>query len=358
MSGGKGMRTAVGIGNAYYDGTPFADTVAFAKAADHAGVDVAWSAEAWGMETIAPLAYLAAVTDNIQLGTGIIQISARVPAMTAMTAATMALVSGDRFVLGLGVSGPQVVEGLHGASFAQPLSRLKEYVAIVKMGLAGEKIQFEGKHYVLPRPGGEGKALRLSTPPKPDLPIYLATLGPASLEFTGAIADGWLGTAFVPEHADIFLEPIARGAESAGRSLADIDIQVGGTIEIDDDIEALIERHRPGMAFVLGAMGSATTNFYNAAFKRAGFEKAAVEVQDLWVSGNREAAAAAVPDELVLAANLIGDEAMVRARIRAYHAAGVNTLRVGVRGRELDERIANLEHAVDLVNQETRTPAA
>lgn len=345
------MKTSIGVGNAYYDGAPFSDTVAFAQAADRAGVDVAWSAEAWGMETIAPLGYLAAVTDRIKLGTGIMQISSRVPAMTAMTAATMAMISDDRFCLGLGVSGPQVVEGLHGAAFAQPLTRLKEYVAIIRMALRGEKIQFEGKHYVLPRPGGEGKALRLSTPPKPDLPIYLATLGPASLEFTGVAADGWLGTAFVPEHADIFLDPIRKGAESVGRSLADIDIQVGGTIEIDDDVDAIIERHRPGMAFVLGAMGSATNNFYNAAFKRAGFEKAAVEVQSLWVNGNREAAAAAVPDELVLAANLIGDESMVRERIRAYHTAGVDTLRIGVRGRDLDERIANLEHAVDLVNQ-------
>ncbi len=347
------MKTAIGIGNAYYDGAPFSDTVAFTLAAERAGVDVAWSAEAWGMETIAPLAYLAAMTERIKLGTGIMQISSRVPAMTAMTAATMAMVSNDRFLLGLGVSGPQVVEGLHGASFAQPLSRLKEYVAIVRMALRGEKIQFEGKHYVLPRPGGEGKALRLSTPPKPDLPIYLATLGPASLEFTGAMADGWLGTAFVPEHADIFLDPIRAGAESMGRSLADIDIEVGGTVEIGDDVDAIIERHRPGMAFVLGAMGSASTNFYNAAFKRAGYERAAVEVQDLWVSGNREAAAAAVPDELVLAANLIGDESMVRQRIRAYQAAGVDTLRIGVRGRDLDERIANLEQVVELVHQET-----
>lgn len=347
------LRTAIGVGNAYYDGTPWADTVELTQAADRLGVDAAWSAEAWGMETIAPLGYLAAVTDRIQLGTGIMQISARVPAMTAMTAATMSMISDGRFLLGLGVSGPQVVEGLHGVAFDRPLGRLKEYVEVVRMALRGDKIEIDGKHHVLPRPGGEGKALRLSTPPQPDLPLYLATLGPKSLEFTGAAADGWLGTAFVPEAADVVFGPIRSGAESAGRSIDDIDLQVGGTIEIDPNVDALLERHRPGMAFVLGAMGSPSTNFYNAAFSRAGFAEAAEKVQSLWVAGQRDEAAAAVPDELVLAANLIGDEAMVIDRIRAYQDAGVNTLRLGLRGRDVGQRIAHLEEALDLVARAT-----
>lgn len=343
------LRTAIGVGNAYYDGTPWADTVELTRAADRLGVDAAWSAEAWGMETVAPLAYLAAVTERIQLGTGIMQISARVPAMTAMTSATMAMISDNRFLLGLGVSGPQVVEGLHGVAFDRPLGRLKEYTEVIRMGLRGDKIAFEGKHYVLPRPGGEGKALRLSTPPQPDLPIYLATLGPKSLEFTGEAADGWLGTAFVPEAADVVFGPIEAGARKVGRTIEDLDLQVGGTIEIDPNVDALLERHRAGMAFVLGAMGSPSTNFYNAAFSRAGFAEAAEKVQALWVANKRDEAAAAVPDELVLAANLIGDEQMVVDRIRAYADAGVTTLRLGLRGRDVGERIAHLEQALDLV---------
>lgn len=345
------MQTSIQIGNAYYDGTPWEETVEFSQAADRLGVNFAWSAEAWGMETIAPLAYLAAVTENIKLGTGIMQISTRVPAMTAMTALSLAMMSNDRFCLGLGVSGPQVVEGLHGAAFAKPLGRLKEYTEIVRMAMDGERISYEGEHYVLPRKGGEGKALKLGTPPKPSLPIYLATLGPKSLRYTGEVANGWLGTSFLPEHANIFLDPIAEGAASKGRSLADIDIQAGGVFEVSDDIDGLIERYRPALAFVLGGMGSAKTNFYNAAYQRAGFVDAAEEVRELWVSGDKAAAAAAVPAELVLGTNLIGDEAMVKDRIAAYHDAGVNTLRLNVTGRELSTRIANLEQAVDLVAQ-------
>ena len=345
------MKTSIQIGNAYYDGAPFSDTVALTTAADRFGVDYAWSAEAWGMETIAPLAHLSAVTENIKLGTGIVQISARVPAMTAMTALTMAMVSDDRFCLGLGVSGPQVVEGLHGASFAKPLGRLKEYTEIVRMGISGERLIYDGEHYVLPRPGGEGKALKLGCPPKPDLPIYLATLGPKSLEYTGEAADGWLGTSFVPEHADIFFDCIRTGAERANRSIDDIDLQVGGVFEVSDDIDGLIDRYRPALAFVLGGMGSAKTNFYNQAYSRAGYADAAAEVQSLWVDGDKAAAAAAVPDDLVLSANLIGDEAMVKARIQAHVDAGVNTLRLGITGKTIEQRISNLEQAVDLVAQ-------
>ena len=154
--------------------------------------------------------------------------------------------------MGLGVSGPQVVEGLHGASFAKPLGRLRECVEILRIALAGEKIAYEGEHYLLPRPDGEGKAIRLSQPPRPELPIYLATLGPKSLQMTGELANGWLGTCFLPEHAHVFLDDLTKGAQKAGRGLADIDIQAGGYFEISDDVEGLINKLRPGMAFTLG----------------------------------------------------------------------------------------------------------
>src|ERR1700732_3434317 len=240
--------------------------------AERLGAESAWSAEAWGQDAISPLAYLAARTSRIRLGTGIMQISARVPAMIAMTALTMASISNDRFILGLGASGPQVVEGLQGRPFKAPLTRMKETVEIIKLAFAGEKIEYHGRYHELPLPGGQGKALRLSQPGNANIPIYLATLRPQALEYTGAVADGWLGTSFTPEHAGAHLDYLRRGAEGAGRSLADIEIEVGGTVAFGDDLDALVEPLKPAMAFTLGAMGSATTNFYNDAFKRGGWE--------------------------------------------------------------------------------------
>ena len=302
------------------------------------------------MDAIVPLAYLAAKTQHIKLGTGIMQISARVPPMIAMTAQSLRTVSKNRFVLGLGVSGPQVVEGLHGASFAKPLSRLRECVDIIQLGLSSERVAYQGKHYVLPRPGGEGKPIRLSQPPQPDLPIYLATLGPKAMELTGEVARGWLGTSFIPEQADIFLEPLMKGLKTSGRTMADIDIQVGGSFEIDDDVEKLINARRPAMAFTLGGMGSATTNFYNDAFKRAGYEEAAIKVQSLWVNGDKEAAIRAVPDEMVLNTNLIGTREMIIDRVKAYAKAGVNTLRISTSGQNWRERTETLAEATDLIH--------
>jgi len=346
------MKTGIGIGSAYYNGEDWDELVDYTVEADKMGVDYVWSAEAWGMDAIVPLAYVAARTSNIKLGTGIMQVSSRVPSMIAMTAQSLATVSNDRFVLGLGVSGPQVVEGLHGAAFAHPMGRLRECVEIIRKGLSGERLAYEGKHYLLPRPGGEGKPIKLSQPPRPNLPIYLATLGPKSMEMTGELANGWLGTSFIPEHADVFLEPLKRGLQKSGRTLADMDIQVGGSFEISDNVEAMIDARRPAMAFTLGGMGSAQTNFYNDAFKRAGYEDAAVEVQDLWVNGKKDQAIKAVPDEMVLKTSLIGTEAMVCERLRAYRDAGVSTLRVSTGGKNWQERTESLAQAIDVVKRE------
>ncbi len=346
------MKTGIGIGSAYYNGEDWDELVDYTVTADKMGVDYVWSAEAWGMDAIVPLAYVAARTSNIKLGTGIMQVSSRVPSMIAMTAQSLATVSNDRFVLGLGVSGPQVVEGLHGAAFAHPMGRLRECVEIIQKGLSGERLAYEGKHYLLPRPGGEGKPIKLSQPPRPNLPIYLATLGPKSMEMTGELANGWLGTSFIPEHADVFLEPLNRGLKKSGRTLADMDIQVGGSFEISDNVEAMIDARRPAMAFTLGGMGSAKTNFYNDAFKRAGYEDAAVEVQNLWVNGKKDQAIKAVPDEMVLKTSLIGTEAMVCERLRAYRDAGVSTLRVSTGGSNWKERTASLDQAIDVVKRE------
>lgn len=345
------MKISISIGSAYYNGEDWDDLVDYTQEADKLGVDQAWSAEAWGMDAIVPLAYLAAKTEKIKLGTGILQISSRVPSMMAMTAQSLDTVSKGRFILGLGVSGPQVVEGLHGASFAKPLSRLRECVEILRIALAGEKIAFEGEHYLLPRPGGEGKAIRLSQPPRPELPIYLATLGPKSLQMTGELANGWLGTCFLPEHASVFLDDLSTGTKKAGRSLSDIDIQAGGYFEISDDVDGLINKLRPGMAFTLGAMGSAKTNFYNDAYCRAGYEDVAKEVQSLWVAGNRDEAIRQVPDELITMSNFIGTQSMVEERLDAFKAAGVNTLRISTGGSTWKERTAALEEAMDSISK-------
>jgi alkanesulfonate monooxygenase SsuD/methylene tetrahydromethanopterin reductase-like flavin-dependent oxidoreductase (luciferase family) len=221
-------------------------------------------------------------------------------------------------------------------------------VEIIKLAFAGERIEYHGKYHELPLPGGQGKALRLSQPGNSNIPIYLATLRPQALEYTGAVADGWLGTSFTTEHAAAHLDYLRRGAEQAGRNLADIEIEVGGTVAFGDDLDALVEPLKPAMAFTLGAMGSATTNFYNDAFKRGGWEAVGREVQRLWVAGERSEAIAKVPSELVIQANLLGSNEMVRERIRAYKSVGVTTLRVAPAGRDLREKLATLGQVMDL----------
>ncbi|HSG90165.1 MAG TPA: LLM class flavin-dependent oxidoreductase, partial [Pseudomonadales bacterium] len=347
------MRTAIAIGGPDSGKKrDFDAAVDYVVEADRMGVDFVWTAEAWGHDAIAPLAWVGARTERIRLGTGIMQISARVPSMTAMTALTMAAISGDRFVLGLGASGPQVVEGLHGRPFKAPMTRMRETVEIVRLAFAGEKMAYQGEYHHMPLTGegttGQGKALRLSQAGNPNIPIYLATLAPKALELTGAIADGWLGTSFTPEGAEAHLGPMRKGAEAAGRSLDDIDIQVGGVIGFGDP-EALAEPLKRQVAFTLGAMGSATTNFYNDAYKRGGWEEDARAVQELWVAGKRDEAIARVPTEMVLQANLLGDEAMVKDRMRAFRDAGVNTLRLAPMGEDGAARLDVLGKALDLL---------
>ncbi|MDZ7727893.1 MAG: LLM class flavin-dependent oxidoreductase [Dehalococcoidia bacterium] len=344
------MKLAVGFGT----GGRSADWeagIAFIHEAEQLGVDYAWTAETWGFDAATQAAFVAARTQSITVGTGVMQLLSRTPAMLGMTALSLDSMSGGRFALGLGASGPQVIEGWHGQPFERTIPRIRDAVAIARMVLRGERVLYKGDYYELPRPGGEGKALRAGVPPA-QVPIYLATLGPKSLELTGEIADGWLGTSFMPEHADVFLDHIRRGAEKAGRGLEDIDIQVpAGVIEFSDDVEKLIEPRRAGLAFTLGAMGSREHNFYNAAYQRAGFADDAVAVQSLWLEGKREEAAARVPDELVLKTNLLGTPDMVRERLRLYRDAGVTTLRLQPAGETLSDRVQALGQVVELVRE-------
>src|SRR5256714_13561639 len=353
------MKLAIQFGVSTYTSSneDWASALTYAVEAERLGVDSAWTAETWGYDGATPLAYLAAKTTRIRLGTGILEVGTRTAALTAMTAMSLASLSGDRFILGLGVSGPQVIEGWHGVRFARPLQRLRETVEIVRKVTRGERLVYHGEVYQVPLSEGEGKALTSSVPPRPDLPVYLATLGPKNLELTGDLADGWLGTSFIPEHAPLFFDPISAGATRAGRTLADLDLQVAaGVVAFSDDVESLIAPRKPGLAFTLGAMGSRQHNFYNDVFQRSGYVDVALEVQDLWFKKQREAAAARIPDELVLKTNLIGTEEMVRERLRAHQHAGVNTLQVHPDGETLDERLATLAQLVELVNEINTEP--
>ncbi|HEX9421246.1 MAG TPA: LLM class F420-dependent oxidoreductase [Methylomirabilota bacterium] len=322
---------------------------AYVVEAERMGVDCLWSAEAWGHDAVTPLAFMAARTSRIRLGTGIMQAGTRTPALVAMTAMSLAAMSGERFLLGFGVSGPQVIEGWHGIRFERPVQRMREMVEIVRRATRGERLEFKGSIYELPLPGGEGKALRSAAKPQPNIPIYLATLSPKSLEMTGEIADGWLGTSFMPEHARVFFDHLETGARRAGRSLASLDLQAGGVVAFSADVDRLIPPRKPGLAFSLGAMGSRQHNFYNDAYKRAGYTDVALEVQRLWLDGHRDEAAARVPDELVLKTNLLGTDAMVRRRLELYRDAGVTTLRVEPAGETLDARLTTLGRLLDLV---------
>lgn len=349
------MRVAIGMGRAGVE--QWQEMSSYVAEAERLGAAFVWSAEAWGHDAITPLAFLAAKTSTIKLGSGIMQVVARTPASAAMTAMSMQALSVGRFILGLGASGPQVVEGWHGVRFQKPIRRMREYIDIVRMATRGERVHYQGQVYALPLEGGEGKALRSSARPQ-EVPVYLATLSPKSLELTGETADGWLGTSFMPEHADVFFDHIAVGAQRAGRTLTDLDLQAGGVVAFGDDLERLIMPRKPGIAFTLGAMGSRRHNFYNMAFQRAGYADIAQEAQRLWLDRRRDEAAALVPDEMILKTNLLGTEAMVRDRIRAYRDAGVTTLRVDPDGETLTDRLDTLGRVIGLVNEVSAETAA
>ncbi|HZU77661.1 MAG TPA: LLM class flavin-dependent oxidoreductase, partial [Dehalococcoidia bacterium] len=253
--------------------------------------------------------------------------------------------------------GPQVIEGWHGVPFNPPVTRLREIVEIVRLALRGERVEYHGTVYELPLPGGEGRALRLSAAPRA-VPIYLATLGPRSLEMTGALADGWLASSFQPEHAEAFFAPLRRGAEKAGRSFDAIDRQAGGVVAFGDELDRLIQPRKPGFAFEIGAMGSREHNFYKQAYERQGWGELVQHVQDLWFERRRDEAAALIPDGFVIQANLLGTDAMVKQRIRVYRDAGVTTLQVSPQGETLAERLETLGRFMRLVEQVNAEAAA
>jgi F420-dependent oxidoreductase-like protein len=327
----------------------------FVVEAEKLGLDLCLVAEAWGSDAPSALGYYAARTERMQLGSGIIQVGTRTPVAIAQAAITLSNLSDGRFLLGLGASGPQVIEGLHGIPYARPLTRMRETVEVVRAAFSGEKISYSGSTYQIPLPGGEGKAMRLSAKAEHPIPVYLATLSPKMLTLTGEIADGWLGTSFVPEGAaEAYFSHLDAGLVKAGRERQDLDICQGAEVNFVCDEEVLhdiVTSRKKELAFSLGGMGSGSTNFYNQAYSRQGWAETAAQVHALWQDGDRAGAAELVTDEMVLATTLIGTESMVRERMKVWQAAGVDTVRMYPAGDTLAARLATLGRAIELVHE-------
>ncbi|WP_433292745.1 LLM class F420-dependent oxidoreductase [Actinoplanes sp. CA-030573] len=322
------MRLGLSLGYQSAWSTP-ADHLAMAQEADRLGFAVAWSAEAYGSDTVSMLAWLAGQTRQIDLGAAVMQIPARTPAMTAMTAATIDTLSGGRFRLGLGVSGPQVSEGWHGVRFAKPLKRTREYVDIVKKAIAREPVSYDGEFYTLPLPDGPGKALKLGFhPPRTEIPIYLAAVGPKNLELAGEIADGWLAIFFAPDAAGEYLQHIERGRAKRGLGLSGFDVAPTVPVVLGDNTAWCADVIRPYASLYVGGMGSREQNFYNQLAVRMGYAEEAARVQDLYLSGKKAEAAEAVPQEFIERTSIIGNKIQVKERIKQYAAAGVGTLSI------------------------------
>src|SRR5579859_3792769 len=294
------------------------DQLKVVQEAERLGYDSVWAAEAYGSDAATVLGWLAAGTSKVKLGSAIFQIPGRSPAMTAMTAATIDQLSGGRMLLGIGASGPQVAEGWHGQRFARQLQRTREYVAVVRMALARERVAFHGETIELPLPDGPGKALKLMIAPAQErIPIYLAAIGPKNTQLAGEIADGWIPTLFSPEHVADFRKLLAEGAARSGRSLHDFDIAPTVQAYVSEDHELARNLMRPVLALYIGGMGSRRQNFYNNLVKRYGFEQAAAEIQDLYLEGKKEEAGSAIPAELIDAVSLCGPPGLVRDRLAA-----------------------------------------
>jgi F420-dependent oxidoreductase-like protein len=322
------------------------DNLLLAQEADRLGYSVAWAAEAYGSDAITVLTWVAARTERIDVGSAILQIPARTPAMTAMTAATLDTLSGGRFRLGLGVSGPQVSEGWHGVRFAKPLARTREYVDIVTMALAREKVRYDGATYQLPLPDGPGKALHLMVHPvREHIPIYLASVGPKNLELTGEIADGWLAVFYAPKFADELLETIAAGRAKVGKTMDGFDVVPTVPLVVGDDVEACAAKVRPYSALYVGGMGSREQNFYNNLACRMGYATEAAAVQNLYLARDYDAAAAAIPADFVDQTSLLGPVDRIAERMAEFASSGVTTLSVSAFGDTMDERLRSLDTA-------------
>lgn len=326
------------------------DFAEYAREAERLGFSVVWVAEAFSSDVPSLLGWIAAHTDRIGLGAGVMQIPARSPAMTAMTAATLDAICEGRFRLGLGISGPQVSEGWHGVRFSRPLERTREYVDIVRSTLRREDVggvRYAGRHYTLPLPDGPGKALRLAMRPvRREVPIYLAAVGPRNLELAGEIGQGWLAVFFDPEFGADHLTHVRIGRRRAGLDLTGFDVVAGVPLVVGHDVAACAEPVRRYTAHFIGGAGTREENFYHRLAVRMGYGRGAREVQDHYLAGNMTGAAAAVPAELVDATALVGPVGRIADRLRAYAEAGVTTLSVLLFPRDVADGVRTLRAVV------------
>jgi len=319
------MRIGIHVG--HWEGEPH-DVAALAVEAERAGFDSVWTSETWGSDGAILLAWMAARTERIGLGAGVLQIPARSPAAAAMVAITLDHLSGGRMRLGLGVSGPQVAEGWHGASFDRPVERTREYVSIVRAVLGRqEPVAAPGPHYPLPLPQGPGKPLKANVRPlRSDVPIYLAAMGPRNVALAAEIADGWIPFLYSPEHVGVFEQTLTEGLRAGARERSAIDVAPIVPVAFGEDLGACRDRLRPLLAMYAGGMGSAGANFYKDLVSRYGFGEAANAIQSAFLSGRRSEAASLVPDEMIDELCLVGPVERVRDRLDAWRAAGVTTL--------------------------------
>ena len=322
-------------------GTNPADLFPLVQEAERLGFDSVWVAEAWGTDAVSVLGWLAARTERIKLGSAIMQIPGRTPANAAMTAATLDLLSGGRFLLGLGTSGPQVVEGWHGQPWGKPLGKTREYVEIVRAALRRELVEHDGEHYTIPWDGpgatGLGKPLKLMLRPlRAEIPIYLAALGPKNVSLAAEIADGWLPIFVAPERFDDTFGP------SLAAAPPDFEIAATASVFVGDDVPALLDALRPYVALYVGGMGAKGRNFYNSLVRRYGWEEEAEQIQELYLGGRQREAIAAVPDELVDAVSLVGPKQRIAARLEAWRETPVTTLVLGTTQPEALQTLAEL----------------
>jgi F420-dependent oxidoreductase-like protein len=324
------MRLGLNFG---YWGSGPSENVALAQEAERLGYDSLWTAEAYGSDAVTPLVWLAARTERIKVGTAIMQMPARTPAMTAMTAVTLDFLTGGRMLLGLGVSGPQVVEGWHGVVYGKLLRRTREYVDIVRMILKREQpLEYHGEYYDIPVRGGTGlgKPLKLIVHPlRTNIPIYLAAIGPKNVALAAEIADGWLPVFYSPHRAKVFRESLEEGFARRSPDLQSFDIAPTVSVVLGDDVDACRAQIKPHLALYIGGMGARGKNFYNDLARRYDFEEAAAKIQDLYLTGKKAEAIAAVPDELVDEVALCGPRERIAELLAAWRESGVNTLICG-----------------------------
>lgn len=327
------MRLGLMLG---YSGARLELPIELVQEADRAGVYAVWTAEAYGSDAVTPLTWLGALTQNIHLGTAIMQMPARTPAATAMTAMTLDQLSGGRFLLGLGLSGPQVVEGWHGQPYGKPLAKTREYVSIVRTILKREQpLVHNGEHYQIPYQGadatGLGKPLKSILHGRADMPIYLAAIGPKNVQLAAEIADGWLPVFFAPRCYDaVFKEQIDAGFAKSGKTLASFDIAPTVRVEVGDDLDACRAKVKPHLALYVGGMGAKDKNFYHDLVMRYGYGEAADKIQELYLAGKKAEAIAAVPDALVDDVALCGTKERIKDLLQMWQASPITTLNLGV----------------------------